>query len=186
MQNNIEKVLKSHSLIPVVTIHKIEEVDSIYECLNAQNIHCVEITLRTDISWEAIELFKTKYGSTFSVGVGTITSEKAIKRCVDLNVDFMVSPGLSPGMIEPFEKSGIPFLPGVSTPSEIIFAMELGWRYMKFFPAHLFGGINALKTYGSLFQDVTFCPTGGINLENHKDFLALPNVISVGGSWLTK
>jgi 2-dehydro-3-deoxyphosphogluconate aldolase/(4S)-4-hydroxy-2-oxoglutarate aldolase len=57
---------------------------------------------------------------------------------------------------------------------------------MKFFPAHLFGGINALKTYGSLFQDVTFCPTGGINLENHKDFLALPNVISVGGSWLTK
>jgi 2-dehydro-3-deoxyphosphogluconate aldolase/(4S)-4-hydroxy-2-oxoglutarate aldolase len=185
MQNNIHKILEAHALIPVVTIHKIEEVDSIYERLNAQNINCIEITLRTKISWDAVALFKQKYGGSFSVGVGTITSVTAIQRCIDLKVDFMVSPGLSPGLIEPFEKSGIPFLPGVATPSEIIFAMELGWRYLKFFPADLFGGIKAMKTYHALFQDIKFCPTGGINQKNHQDFLDLPNVISVGGSWLT-
>jgi len=83
-----------------------------------------------------------------------------------------------------FENSGIPFIPGVATPSEIILGLQLGWDTFKFFPAHLFGGLEALKTYGQVFPEVQFCPTGGIKAETYKHYLSLPNVMSVGGSWL--
>jgi len=186
MQNNILDILKQHELIPVVTINSIEEVDSVYKKLISQNITCIEITLRNKVAWEAIGLFKSKYGDKFSVGVGTITSVEHIERCKNLKVDFMVSPGLNDKMIKPFEDSGIAFLPGVSTPSEIISAMSNGWRCFKFFPANLFGGLSALKTYGNVFSEVIFCPTGGINGDNFKAYLALDNVYSVGGSWVMK
>lgn len=186
MQNNIEQLLRKHPLIPVVTISHLDEIDGIYAKLCAQGVSCIEITLRTAVSWEAIEVFKQRYGHEFQVGVGTIVSKEDIAKCVVLDVDFMVSPGLSTSMIQAFEKSGIPFLPGVSTPSEIITAMDSGWRYFKFFPADLFGGVKALSTYGAIFSEVKFCPTGGINESNYQEFLSLDNVISVGGSWLLK
>lgn len=184
MQNNIEKLLKENPLIPVVTIDSLDQIDAIYHKLLAQNIRCIEITLRTDVAWEAISLFKEKYGDTFKVGVGTITSPEDILKCVQLKVDFLVSPGLTSSLIPPFDLCGIPFLPGVSTPSEIIRGIDMGWRVFKFFPADLFGGIKALKLYGNIFSDVSFCPTGGINQENYQDYLALKNVWAVGGSWL--
>ena len=183
-QNNIEHVLKENKLIPVVTIHALNEIDSIYEQLKLNGISCIEITLRTAVSWEAIKLFKEKYGDHFSVGVGTIVSVNDIERCKELKVDFMVSPGVTDSMREAFNSSGIAFLPGVATPSEIIQGLESGWRFFKFFPADLFGGLKALKTYGSVFSEAKFCPTGGINASNYEEFLALENVVSVGGSWL--
>lgn len=186
MQNNILTILENNQLIPVVTIRTIEEIDSIFDQLEAQGVFCIEITLRTAIAWEAIQIAKERYGDRFKIGVGTITSAEAIEKCIQHKVDFMVSPGLAPSLITPFEKSGIPFLPGVSTPSEIISGMEHGWRYFKFFPANLFGGISALKTYGAIFPDVSFCPTGGINENNYRDYLAIPTVKAVGGSWLVK
>jgi len=186
MQNNISTILENNPLIPVVTIRSIEEIDSIFDQLEAQQVYCIEITLRTSIAWEAIRLSKEKFGDRFKIGVGTITGAEAIEKCVAYKVDFMVSPGLAPGLIKPFEESGIPFLPGVSTPSEIISAMEHGWRYFKFFPANLFGGIAALKTYGAIFPEVSFCPTGGISQHDYQDYLALPTVKAVGGSWLIK
>jgi 2-dehydro-3-deoxyphosphogluconate aldolase/(4S)-4-hydroxy-2-oxoglutarate aldolase len=186
MQNNIENILKNNPLIPVVTIESLDEIEGIYKKLVSQNVRCIEITLRTDVAWEAISVFKTKYGSEFKIGVGTIICVEDILKCIKMNVDFMVSPGYSTLMVEQFEISGIPFLPGVSTPGEITQGIENGWRFFKFFPADLFGGINALKTYGNVFQNVKFCPTGGINQENHLSFLALENVLSVGGSWLLK
>jgi len=185
-QNNIEHVLKNNKLIPVVTIHTLTEVDSVYEQLKSNGISCIEITLRTPVSWDAIQLFKEKYGAHFSVGVGTIVSVNDIERCKALKVDFMVSPGVTDAMREALNSSGIAFLPGVATPSEIIRGLESGWRFFKFFPADLFGGIKALKTYGSVFSEAKFCPTGGINESNYNDFLALENVLSVGGSWLIK
>jgi 2-dehydro-3-deoxyphosphogluconate aldolase/(4S)-4-hydroxy-2-oxoglutarate aldolase len=186
IQNNIEQVLKNNSLIPVATITELAQVDEFYEKLKAQNVFCIEITLRSDVAWEAIALFKEKYGDEFQVGVGTIVSPDDILNCVKHKVDFMVSPGLTSSMIQQFDFSGIPFLPGVSTPSEIIRGIDLGWKYFKFFPAHLFGGFKALETYGGIFKDVRFCPTGGISGENYKDYLDLNNVLSVGGSWLLK
>lgn len=185
-QFNIEQLLAGNPLIPVVTIKDLSEVDAVYEQLKSHGISCIEITLRTDVSWEAIQLFKERYGDHFSVGVGTITSINDIEKCKALQVDFLVSPGVSDAMIPALSSCGIPFLPGVATPSEIIRGLEAGWKYFKFFPADLFGGIKALKTYGSVFSQAKFCPTGGINESNYQEFLALENVLSVGGSWLVK
>lgn len=186
IQNNIAGILKNHPLIPVATIEDLSEVDKLYESLSKQGISCVEITLRTEVAWEAIALFKEKYGNEFKVGVGTIVSADDILKCVKVKADFMVTPGLTASMVQQLDFSGIPFLPGVSTPSEIVRGMDLGWYYFKFFPADIFGGVKALKTYGAIFKDAQFCPTGGIGSENYKEYLELENVLSVGGSWLTK
>lgn len=186
MQNNIAEILQSNPLIPVVTINDRSELDQIFEKLKAKNITCIEITLRTEYAWQAIQTAKEVYGKEFKIGVGTITSVASIERCVALQVDFMVSPGLTKSIAEAFEKSGIAFLPGVATPSEILTAMDFGWHYLKFFPANLFGGLKALQTYQALFPTITFCPTGGINGNNYSEFLALKNVLSVGGSWITE
>jgi 2-dehydro-3-deoxyphosphogluconate aldolase/(4S)-4-hydroxy-2-oxoglutarate aldolase len=186
MQNNIDKALEKHRIIPVVTIQSEGELSSIYEKLSAQNIQCIEITLRTPYAWEAIAEFKLRYGREFSVGVGTITTVHQVNKCVDLGVEFMVSPGYSLELISAMKESNIAFLPGAVTPGEIIKGMELGLNYFKFFPANLFGGIEAMKAYGSVFKGVKFCPTGGVNENNAQDFLALENVVSVGGTWLLK
>lgn len=186
IQNNIEQILTDNPLIPVATIKDLSEVDRFYRHLKEQGISCIEITLRTEIAWEAAQMFKEKYGDEFKVGVGTIVSPSDILKCAELELDFMVSPGLTASMVQQFEHSGIPFLPGVSTPSEIIQGLGLGWKYFKFFPADLFGGTKALKTYGNIFKEAVFCPTGGVGKNNFEEYLALNNVQSVGGSWLLK
>ena len=185
MQNGIAQFLEKHPLIPVVTINQLDEVDSIAKKLMDRSIGCVEVTLRTNVSWEATALFKKKYGELISVGVGTITALQDVDLCMQSNVDFIVSPGASQELSEGMMNSGIPFLPGVSTPSEIITGIGYGWGFMKFFPAHLFGGLQALQVYQSLFKEIKFCPTGGINAQNYQDYLNLKNVVAVGGSWLT-
>ncbi len=184
IQNNIQDILTANPLIPVATIHNLSEVDTFYEKLKNQGVYCIEITLRTDFAWDAIALFKEKYGREFKVGVGTIITKEDVAKCKQLKVDFMVSPGLDKSLFDAFEKSGIPYIGGAVTPSEIIAGIHLGCKFFKFFPADLFGGIQALKTYAGIFKHVVFCPTGGINPSNYQDFLALKNVQSVGGSWL--
>jgi 2-dehydro-3-deoxyphosphogluconate aldolase/(4S)-4-hydroxy-2-oxoglutarate aldolase len=96
----------------------------------------------------------------------------------------MVSPGINENLSSALMDSEIPFIPGVATPSEIILGMQLGWDTFKFFPANLFGGIKALKTYRNVFPSILFCPTGGITENTHQEYLELSNVVSVGGSWL--
>lgn len=186
MQNNIETILKSNSIIPVVTIQNETEIDSIYNKLMKNGIRCVEITLRTDYAFKAISEFKNRYGNEFKVGVGTVINKVQVDKCIELNVDFMVSPGLTPDLAEALHESKIAFLPGAVTPSEIIKGQELGVQFFKFFPANLFGGLETLKTYESVFKGVKFCPTGGVNESNYNDFLKLENVISVGGTWVLK
>lgn len=186
IQNGISKILDRNSVIPVVTINNLSEVEILAKKLSSQGISCIEITLRTPIAWEAISEFKKQYGDKFDVGVGTIVLPEHIEKCKEIGVDFMVSPGCAPALIGSFEKSGIPFIPGVSTPSEVISGINNGWSYFKFFPAKMYGGVATLKLFGQLFPDCHFCPTGGISQDDHNDYLALDNVLSVGGSWLTK
>lgn len=185
-QNNIRQVLGQHSVIPVVTFQSVDEVRPMLERLISQGINCIEITLRTNAAWDSIALCKEIAPAGFSVGIGTIISVEQIQKATDLQVDFMVSPGMSEHLKEAFETSGIAFIPGVATPSEMIQLMSYGWDTFKFFPAHLFGGIEALKAYGQVFPTVKFCPTGGISAETKDEYLALSNIISVGGSWMTK
>lgn len=184
IQNNIEAVLNDHQLIPVVTINNIEEADNIVQNLLSRGIKCIEVTLRTPIAFEAIAYIKANYSDQIKVGVGTIITNEQIVKAEEIGVDFIVSPGISQELSYALDKSGIPFIPGVCTPSEIMLGLNIGWKFFKFFPASLYGGTSALKTFGAVFPGVKFCPTGGIKESTAPDYLALENVLSVGGSWM--
>jgi 2-dehydro-3-deoxyphosphogluconate aldolase/(4S)-4-hydroxy-2-oxoglutarate aldolase len=183
-QFGIRNLLADHPLIPVVNITNIDDVEGILDELIEKDIHCIEITLRSDCAIEAIEKALAIKPEQFTVGVGTIVSQQQITECVSLGVDFMVSPGLTKELGKAFDSARIPFLPGVMTPSEITAAVEKGYDTLKLFPFNLAGGVRALKTYASVFPAVMFCPTGGIKEEHVSDISQISNVISIGGSWL--
>jgi 2-dehydro-3-deoxyphosphogluconate aldolase/(4S)-4-hydroxy-2-oxoglutarate aldolase len=147
-------------------------------------VRVLEITLRTPAALEAVRAIATRVESAI-VGVGTITDPGDFAKAIDAGARFGVSPGLTPALIEAALASRLPLLPGVMTPSEIIAARAAGFRALKFYPAQQAGGIGMLKALAGPFPDVTFCPTGGITAATAPDFLALPNVACVGGSWLT-
>jgi 2-dehydro-3-deoxyphosphogluconate aldolase/(4S)-4-hydroxy-2-oxoglutarate aldolase len=183
-QNDIRTVLSKHPTIPVVTFNNTEEVIPKMDALIARGIFCIEITLRTPVAYDCIALAKKHYGDRCAIGMGTVVRADQIEKAIDLGVDFMVSPGLNASLAPLFEKSKIAFIPGVATPSEIIEGIQFGWDTFKFFPANLFGGLGALKAYSQVFPHIQFCPTGGITEETYPEYLALPNIISVGGSWM--
>jgi len=185
MKNKIRNILQLNPLIPVVTFQENDNPIEFMEYLLSQNVNCIEITLRTKSGFAAIESIKREF-STVIVGAGTVINSEQIGKLSDHGVDFIVSPGSTEKLINDFIKCDIPFIIGVSTASEIMRAKELGLDTLKFFPAHLFGGIAAVKMYGQLFPEIAFCPTGGISSETSKDYLKLSNVLSVGGSWFQK
>tara|TARA_B100000795_G_scaffold70352_1_gene49258 strand:- start:1842 stop:2429 length:588 start_codon:yes stop_codon:yes gene_type:complete len=185
MKNNIREILVLNPLVPVVTFHENDDPLAFMEFLLKQNVNCIEITLRTNSGLSAIESIKKEF-DTVKVGAGTVINGDQVKILRDLGADFMVSPGTTKKLIKEFINSEVPFINGVSTASEIILAKELGLNTLKFFPAHLYGGIDAIKMFGQLFPDVKFCPTGGINEQSSKEYLEQSNVIAVGGSWFQK
>tara|TARA_B110000977_G_scaffold191296_1_gene263204 strand:- start:468 stop:1049 length:582 start_codon:yes stop_codon:yes gene_type:complete len=185
-QNNIRTLLRDNPIVPVVKIDHLKEVIPLLDYLKEHHFNSIEITLRTDCAMDAIRLAKEHCDDSFLVGAGSVIKTEQIRELLDVGVDFIVLPGMQKDLIEVLEELKIPFLPGVMTPSEIMEALRMGWDTLKFFPAHIAGGMEALKTYSQVFPQVKFCPTGGISVENHKDFLALDNVLSVGGSWVQK
>ena len=185
-QNGIEAILAANSVIPVATIRDEKELETIYNKIIENDIHCIEITLRTAFAPEAIRILKSRNLTNFSIGVGTVIRPDQVQMVKDLGVDFIVSPGLTEKLATALHASGIPFIPGVSTVSEIMAGLELDCTFFKFFPANLSGGIEALKAFGQLFPNVKFCPTGGINGSTFQDYLNESNIISVGGSWMLK
>lgn len=186
VQNGIETILKNNPVIPVATIHNAEELESIITKIQAAGINCIEITLRTEYALEAIKQLKMKAIPRFFVGVGTVIRLEQVEQVKALEVDFIVSPGITEKLSKALAASGIPYIQGVSTVSEIMLGMEENCAFFKFFPANLSGGIEALKAYGQLFPTVKFCPTGGITENTYASYLAEKNIISVGGSWMIR
>ena len=186
VQNGIETILKNNPVIPVATIHNSEELETILSKIQAAGIHCIEITLRTEYALEAIKELKSRNIPQFYVGVGTVIRSEQVEQVKALEVDFIVSPGLTEKLSEALAVSGIPYIPGVSTVSEIMLGIEENCTFFKFFPANLSGGIEALKAYSQLFPQVKFCPTGGITQATYMDYLNEKNILSVGGSWMLK
>lgn len=185
-QFGIREILKKNKFIPIINFTDLSTVEKTINHLMSNDITCLEITLRSDIAWDAIELAQKIKPNNFKIGVGTVTSISHLKKCKFLNVDFIVSPGTSPELRNALNDYNIPFLPGVMTPSDIISGLEQDWDTFKLFPFNLAGGMKALSTYNSVFPNVKFCPTGGVNETNYNDCLTLNNVLSVGGSWLTE
>lgn len=182
-QVQLRQILSEHSRVPVVALQSLEQVPALMEKLKAQGIYLAEITLRTACALDAIRLVKADYPE-FIVAAGTVLETTHLKAAHSAGADFIVTPGFSPELTQASVDLDIPLLPGVMTPSEVLQARLLGHSVMKLFPAQSAGGIALLKDLAGPFGDVSFCPTGGIQVEDMDAFMALPNVIAVGASWL--
>ena len=176
-------IMRSASVIPVIAIDDPAHAVPLARALVDGGIRVLEVTLRTEHGLAAIRAMSEIPGAI--VGVGTLTQPEEFAAARDAGAVFGVSPGLTPALIEAAKKSGLPLLPGVMTPSEVMAAREAGFRQLKLFPAVPAGGVGMLSAIGGPLPDVTFCPTGGISIDSAPQFLALKNVACVGGSWLT-
>jgi 2-dehydro-3-deoxyphosphogluconate aldolase/(4S)-4-hydroxy-2-oxoglutarate aldolase len=170
-------------VIPVLTIERVADAVPLARALVAGGLRVLEITLRTDAALDAATAIMAEVPDAV-VGLGTLLTPADIAGAQRIGARFGVSPGLTEPLVAAAGETGLPFLPGVATASEAMRAMDLGHTYLKFFPAEPAGGIAALKALGAPLQDLRFCPTGGITVATAPDYLALPNVLCVGGSWL--
>ncbi|MER2624491.1 MAG: bifunctional 4-hydroxy-2-oxoglutarate aldolase/2-dehydro-3-deoxy-phosphogluconate aldolase [Accumulibacter sp.] len=181
---NVLEIMRVSPVIPVIVIDNLAQAVPLAKALVAGGVRVLEVTLRTPVALAAIRVIAREVPEAI-VGVGTLTRPEEFTEARDAGACFGVSPGLTPVLIEAARESGLPLLPGVMTPSEVIAARLAGFRELKLFPAQQAGGIGMLQALTGPFPDVTFCPTGGITAETAPDYLALPNVACVGGSWLT-
>jgi len=171
-------------VVPVIVIDKIEDALPLAGALLEGGIRVLEITLRTAVALKAIELIAKEFPEAV-VGAGTIRTTQDLKNAKDAGSQFCVSPGYTNQIGEASKVHGLPLLPGVSTCSELMQANSDGFDFLKLFPAEVVGGIALLKSWLSPFPDIIFCPTGGITRDSAGNYLALKNVVCVGGSWLT-
>jgi 2-dehydro-3-deoxyphosphogluconate aldolase/(4S)-4-hydroxy-2-oxoglutarate aldolase len=169
-------------VIPVLVIEDVATARPLAEALVAGGLPALEVTMRTPCALEAIAEMRSVEGAV--VGAGTVLNEEQLDQALAAGANFVVSPGLTERLGRAVIERGIPFLPGVATASEIMAALELGFTRLKFFPAEISGGAAALKAMAGPFGGIRFCPTGGVTQANAIDYLALPAVACVGGSWL--
>ena len=185
MPQDAQKLREMLSLAPVVPVIVLDDVDKarpLAEALVAGGLPVLEVTLRTPNALRVIAEMANVAGAV--VGSGTVRSPLQMDHSVDAGCQFMVSPGASPRLLEAADEYAIPLLPGIATPTEAMTASERGYSFLKFFPAEALGGAPVLKAFASPLPDITFCPTGGIDLAKARVYLELPNVICVGGSWI--
>lgn len=180
----ILQIMRAGPVIAVIVIDRLQDAVPLARALVAGGVRVLELTLRTPVALQALSAIAHEVEGAI-VGVGTLTRAHDFEPSIKAGARFGVSPGLTPELVAAARDSGLPLLPGVMTPSEVIAARAAGFTEMKLFPAQQAGGIGMLKALGGPFPDVSFCPTGGISADTAGSFLALPNVACVGGSWLT-
>jgi 2-dehydro-3-deoxyphosphogluconate aldolase/(4S)-4-hydroxy-2-oxoglutarate aldolase len=178
-----EEILRQGPVVPVVVIHKLEQAVPLAKALMAGGIRVIEITLRTPVAVEAIRAIRQDVTGAI-VGAGTVTRAEDLTAVAEAGADFAISPGLTVELLQAANQGTIPLMPGISTVSELMTGMALGYTHFKFFPAEAAGGVRMLKAIAGPFPQITFCPTGGITLDNYLDYLALGNVACIGGSWI--
>ncbi|WQT40209.1 bifunctional 4-hydroxy-2-oxoglutarate aldolase/2-dehydro-3-deoxy-phosphogluconate aldolase [Helicobacter pylori] len=184
MQDKIIEVLQISPIVPVVVIEDIKDAVPLAQSLVEGGIHIIEVTLRSSCALEAIELI-AKNVPKMRVGAGTILNPTQLEQAQNRGAEFLISPGLTIKLLEYAKKKDMPLIPGVSSSSEVMQALELGYNALKFFPAEYCGGVKLLDAFNGPFKGVKFCPTGGISTDNMHSYLKLENVLCVGGSWLT-
>ena len=170
-------------VIPVLTIERAEDAVPLARALVAGGVRTLEVTLRTPAAVEAAKAMIAEVPGAI-VGIGTILSARDLARAEELGAKFGISPGATPELLKAAAASSLPFAPGIATASELMQALEHGFAFAKFFPAEQAGGIKGLRALAGPFPAVRFCPTGGVGEGNAAAWLAEPNVLAVGGSWL--
>lgn len=184
MNKRLVEIMHASPVIPVIAIEHPDHALPLAKALVAGGIRVLEVTLRTPHGLDAIRKIAQELPDAI-VGVGTLTKPEEFAQARDAGAVFGVSPGLTSTLIDAAKKSGLPLLPGVMTPSEVMAAREAGFLQLKLFPAVPAGGVGMLNSIAGPLPDVLFCPTGGISQESAPQFLACKNVACVGGSWLT-
>ena len=180
---SIENILTSAPVVPVVVIENFEDAVPLAKALYNGGLKALEITLRTPVAAEAVKLMKEAVPEAY-VGTGTVIDKATFEASVAAGADFMVSPGVNDELLALARETDIPFLPGAATPSEVMNLASHGFKFLKFFPAEAAGGAPMLKSIGGPLPQIKFCPTGGISLATAPKYLALNNVVCVGGTWM--
>lgn len=181
---NINDIVRAGPVVPVLQFDNVEQGEQVSRALLAGGVRVLEITLRTPAAMDVIR-HVAGLSDELIVGVGTLTRPEEMAQAVAAGARFGVSPGYTPALGAAAKAAGLPLLPGVVTPSDILAALADGYETVKFFPAEPSGGVPMLKALYGPFREVRFCPTGGISAESAPSYLAQPNVVCVGGSWLT-
>ncbi len=184
MQDKIIEILQISPIVPVVVIEDLSDAVPLAQSLIEGGIPIIEVTLRSSCALEAIELI-AKNVPKMHVGAGTILNLTQLEQAQNRGAEFLISPGIMIKLLEYAKKKDMPLIPGVSSSSEVMQALELGYSALKFFPAEYCGGVKLLNAFNGPFKEVKFCPTGGISADNMRSYLNLENVLCVGGSWLT-
>ena len=179
----IHDILKLGPVMPVIVIDSADQAEPLADALLAGGIRTAEITLRTPAAIKAIEKM-ARNCPDITVGAGTVRTARDAQIAADAGSRFVVSPGTTPSILEGCQSAELPLLPGAASVSEMMALAEQGYSVQKFFPANAAGGISFIKSLSSPLPDLTFCPTGGITEITAPDWLALPNIACVGGSWI--
>ncbi|MCY1419374.1 2-dehydro-3-deoxy-phosphogluconate aldolase [compost metagenome] len=179
----IDQICTQARILPVITIAREEDILPLADALAAGGIKTLEVTLRSAHGLKAIQVLREQRPE-LCVGAGTVLDRKMFAAVEAAGAQFVVTPGVTQDILEAGVQSDLPLLPGISTPSELMMGYALGYRRFKLFPAEISGGVAAIKAYGGPFGEVRFCPTGGVNPGNVKSYMALPNVMCVGGTWM--
>ena len=169
-------------VIPVLVLHDASDARVIAESLVAGGLRVLEVTLRTPAALEVVREMRKVEGAV--VGCGTVLNEAHVADAAEAGAEFLVSPGLTPSVGEAALRCGLPFLPGVATPTEIMAGIEMGLSHFKFFPAEASGGVSGLQALAAPFAEARFCPTGGVTEQSVPYWLAIPQVLCVGGTWI--
>lgn len=177
------QVMTATPVVPVIVVDDVEQAVNLGKALVAGGVPVLEVTLRTEAALEAITALRKEVPDAI-VGAGTVCSREQYVKAVEAGSQFIISPGMTPDLLKVGKEYDIPYLPAVATISDILLGMEYGYDHFKFFPAEVNGGVKALKAFSGPLPQIRFCPTGGINENNFKDYLALDSVLCVGGSWI--
>jgi 2-dehydro-3-deoxyphosphogluconate aldolase / (4S)-4-hydroxy-2-oxoglutarate aldolase len=180
---NIREIVEVAPVIPVLTVSDLAHAVPLARALVVGGLRVLEITLRTSVAIGCIEAIRKAVPEAI-IGVGTLTKAVDFAAAGRAGAQFGVTPGLTPELAAAARGARFPLLPGVMTPTEVIAARAAGFEVLKLFPAHQAGGVAMLRALGAPFPDVVFVPTGGITRDSAPDYLALPNVVSVGGTWV--
>lgn len=179
----LQKILGAAPVVPVLTIESVAVAVPLAKALVAGGLTALEVTLRTAAGLDCIRAIAAEVEGC-DVGAGTVLDPRQLGEAVSAGAKFLVSPGATPALVEAAADTPIPFLPGVATAGEAMTLADRGYRYLKFFPAEPAGGIAYLKSLAAPLPHIRFCPTGGIGVKNAPDYLALHNIVCVGGSWV--
>jgi 2-dehydro-3-deoxyphosphogluconate aldolase / (4S)-4-hydroxy-2-oxoglutarate aldolase len=182
-QEKLAALFEQATIIPVLTIERLEDAVPLARALVAGGVRTLEITLRTPVAIESAKAIIAHVPDAV-VGIGTILNADDLARAEGIGARFGISPGATPDLLKAAAASALPFAPGIATASELMLGLSQGFNLVKFFPAEQSGGIKALRALAGPFPDVRFCPTGGIAEANAVSWLGEPNVVAVGGSWL--